>query len=108
MARQKRPERPNRRRSPLQDVGANGNARKNDKGRACRNKRQYNKNQARTGASVMTKRAGVKFDYYQCEYCGEWHIGKRPEYFTGPDGVRFRAMEYFPYDQIIEREEGIA
>jgi hypothetical protein len=53
----------------------------------------------------MSRKMNKVYDYYPCDYCGKWHIGKRPEYYTGPKGVRFRAMEFFPFDQIIEQEE---
>jgi hypothetical protein len=44
--------------------------------RKCSDKVLYAKNQARTTAARLTKKFGVKMDAYECEVCGEWHVGK--------------------------------
>jgi hypothetical protein len=74
-----------------------------DKRRACSTKRKQTKTQARSAASELTKRHGVKFDYYRCDYCGKYHVGKRPDGAFGPDGKRFLLMDYFPVDQEPEK-----
>ena len=72
-----------------------------DQRRACARKRSLSKTQARTVAAQMTAREGKKFDYYPCDYCHRYHVGKRPDGAFGPEGVRFLMLDYFPVDQII-------
>lgn len=73
-----------------------------DAERACARKRSLTKTQARSGAAAMTAQHGKKFDYYRCDYCNGYHIGRRSPHFTGPDGKRHWQMEYFPVDQSAE------
>jgi hypothetical protein len=74
-----------------------------DERRACSTKRQFNKTKARSIASEQTKKFGRKFDYYRCDYCGKYHVGKRPDGAFGPNGTRFIYMDYFLVDQEPEK-----
>lgn len=47
----------------------------NRKLRACEGKVRYNKESARKAAIKMEDKKSEKFDVYECEYCGKYHIG---------------------------------
>lgn len=42
----------------------------------CWCKIPYNKKMAIKAVKISSKKYGIKFRYYKCEYCEKWHLTK--------------------------------
>ena len=57
--------------------------------RQCGTKKEYaSQIEAMLAAELMTKQTGKWFNYYHCQYCNGWHVGKRKVYQQQAVGVQ--------------------